>query len=143
MAAKRLIQAKESLFTDEQTDGEPKNIWASATAVGGVLPLRPEAALAMALPPTLWEAFPDFRIELQHIETCGSESTVTFRWGGTQSGWLQLPDVAPIPPTHRCAWVEDECVFRFEGDRVAAVRFATPACGGMAGMLAQLEITIP
>lgn len=143
MAGKRLIRAKDSLFPDAPTKGEPKNIWASATVAGGVLPLRPEAAVAMALPPALWEAFPDFRIELQGIENTGSESTVAFMWGGTQSGWLQLPDVAPIPPTHRCAWVEDACVFRFEGEQVVAVRFATPACGGLAGMFAQLEISIP
>lgn len=143
MAGKRLIQAKDSLLTDAPTKGEPKNIWANATAAGGVMPLRPKAAVAMALPTALWEAFPDFRIELQRIETCGSESTVTFMWGGTHSGWLQLPDVAPIPPTRRCAWVEDACIFRFEGSQLAGVRFATPACGGVAGMLAQLEITIP
>ena len=47
------------------------------------------------------------------------------------------------PPTHRWAWVEDACVFRFEGTQVVSVRLITPACGGLAGMLAQLEITIP
>lgn len=143
MAVKRLTQAKDRLFTEQHTECEQKNVWENAAALGGVLPLSPEAAVAMALSPALWEAFPDLHIEIQRIETCASESTIRFMWGGTQSGWLQLPDVAPIPPTHRSAWVEDACVFHFEGERVAAVRFATPACGGLAGMLAQLEITLP
>lgn len=143
MAVKRLIRAKDRLFTDQHTGCEQKNVWENATALGGVLPLSPKAAVAMVLPPTLWDAFPDFHVELQRVETCGSESTVTFRWGGTNNGWLQLPNVAPIPPTHCWAWVEDACVFRFEGTQVVSVRFVTPACGGLAGMLAQLEITIP
>jgi hypothetical protein len=118
------------------------NVWEHATAEGGVFPITVPLAVAMSVMASLWTAFPDFHIEISSVETQGNESIVAFMWGGTHTGWLELPDTTPIPPTGKSVWVRDVFVFRFKGSKIESVRIASPDGGGIPGLLGQLAITV-
>jgi hypothetical protein len=141
MSETRAVQTMEAL-SKRDAQFVQNNLWENATASGGVFPISVPMAVAMTVMSSLWTAFPDFHIEISTVETLGDESAVAFMWGGTNTGWLELPDATPIPPTGKSVWVRDEFVFRFEGEKIKSVRIASPDGGGIPGLLAQLGVTI-
>jgi SnoaL-like polyketide cyclase len=141
MSETRAIQTMEALAKQDALYVK-NNTAENATASGGVFPMPVPLAVAMVVMDTLWTALPDFHIEINSVETLGDESVVAFMWGGTHTGWLELPDTTPVPPTGKSVWVRDAFVFRFAEGKIKSVRIASPDGGGIPGLLAQLAITI-
>ncbi len=125
-------QAKAHLTPDAMVDG-------------GVLPKPMPAVESFKIMEGLTMAIPDLTIDIQQVDVNGNVAVVKAKWGGTQTGALNLPipGMPPIPPTGKKVWVNDTYRVTVQGDKVSHMSVESPANGGIPGALSQLGIKMP
>ncbi len=114
----------------------------NAMVDGGVLPRPMPATEAFKVMHGLSEAMPDLTINVQQVDVNGNLATVKVRWGGTQTGPLNLgmPGMPTIPPTGKKISVNDTYLVTVQGDKVSHMTVESPNNGGIPGALSQLGI---
>lgn len=85
-----------------------------------------------------FQAFSDFHFAIEDLTVQGNQVTVILRVTGTHDG--VLPGTPPLPPTGKKFSVPDKLIITMKGDRLAAIRFESPADGGPAQAFKQLGI---
>lgn len=125
-------QAKSHLTPDAMVDG-------------GILPRPMPATEAFKLMQGLVTAIPDFTIDIQQVDVNGNVATVKIKWGGTQTGSLdlQIPGMPAIPPTGKKVSVNDTYKVTVQGDKVSHMSVDSPMNGGIPGALSQLGVKMP
>ncbi len=116
-----------------------------AMVSGGVLPKPAPALQAIDLMGALKMAIPDLKFDIQKVTVKGDEATVTARWGGTNTGPLNLPipGMSSMPATGKKVSVMDAYKVTVRGDKVHHLEVDSPMGGGIPGALAQLGIKAP
>lgn len=118
---------------------------ADAVASGGVLPHPMPLMESMGVVGALSTAMPDFKFDIERVTVNGNEATVEVKWGGTNSGPLdlRLPGMPAALPTGKRVSVRDAFVITVHDDKVSHVQVDSPAGGGIPGALAQLGVMAP
>jgi predicted ester cyclase len=116
-----------------------------AMVSGGVLPQPLPAMEAMNVMSALTMAFPDLKFDIQQVTVNGNVATVNAKWGGTNTGALQvpMPGMPSIPPTGKKVSVKDTYVVTVQGDKVSRMEVQSPMDGGIPAALAQLGVKMP
>ncbi len=137
--------ARDFIARMDDQDKTRSLLTSDATISGGVLPKPTPAVQAIDLMGALKTAIPDLKFDIQKVTVNGNEAMVTARWGGTQTGPLNLPipGMSSIPPTGKKVSVLDAYKVTVRGDKVAHMEVASPMGGGIPGALAQLGVKIP
>jgi predicted ester cyclase len=93
------------------------------------------------------ESMPDYKWGAQSITSEGNRVTVVSRWTGTHTGVFRLsalnPNAPDIPPTGKKLAIADKFIFTVDGDQITSMHIASPAGGGLVGMLAELGVQMP
>jgi predicted ester cyclase len=120
-----------------------------ATISGGVLPSAMPASEAINMMSALKQAFPDLKFDVQQVTVNGDIATIHAKWGGTNSGTLQMPgmpgmpSMPAIPATGKKVSVPDTYMVTVKGDKVSHMEVKSPADGGIPAALGQLGVKMP
>jgi predicted ester cyclase len=137
--------ARDFIMMMNDVEKVKRYVTADALASGGVL-LQPIPAMdALNIMTGLTDAIPDLKFDIESVTANGNQATVKAKWGGTQTGTLNLgmPGMPAIPPTGKKVSVKDTYVVTVQGDKVSHIHVTSPDDGGIPAALAQLGVKMP
>jgi predicted ester cyclase len=92
----------------------------------------------------LYAAFPDWHY--RHDPPTWQDGRIAVKWlqSGTHTGLIEIPGIAPIPPTGRIVRIPEQHFFyKVTADRIVEIRPEPVPGGAPGGILQQIGVTSP